>query len=525
MFLKRRLAGVLLHPTSFPGRYGIGDLGPEAHRFVEWMHQAGLGYWQVLPLGPTSYGDSPYQCFSAFAGNPLLVSPELLVREGLLTDSDIHPLHTHAQGIDYGAVIPWKRTLLGHAQARFNAAPFPGVRRRYEEFKARDDVRQWLDNFALFMACKDAHAGEPWNTWEPDLRSFKPEAVEWARERHAADIEFHRFAQFLFFDQWDALRAACHAKAIQVIGDAPIYVAYDSADTWTNQELFELDKAGLPKNVAGVPPDYFSRTGQLWGNPLYNWTRMAKSKYDWWIARMRSVLAQVDVVRLDHFRGFCGYYAVPFGHPTAEHGEWVKGPGTKFIKALEEALGDLPIIAEDLGDITRDVVELREQFHLAGMKIMQFAFSPLATEPVIISDPNNLFALHQHEKNMVVYTGTHDNDTTIGWWRNSSTPAERTAMQVYFSTDGNLANWDLIRAAFMSVANTTIIPAQDFLGLGSEARMNLPGRPEGNWTWRLKEGHLSPELAARVRAATLLYDRCANPPEIVKILEPKAPSY
>ncbi len=524
MPLNRRLAGILLHPTSLPGPYGIGDLGPEAYRFLDWLASAGLAYWQVLPLGPTSFGDSPYQCFSAFAGNPLLVSPEFLVRDGLLDQSEIAPPPFPPGRVDYGWVIQWKRELFSKAFERFRCGAVPQLRANYDEFRARPDVTKWLDDFALFMACKDAHGGQPWNTWGPELRAFRKNAVAKAHKELAESVEYHRFCQFLFFHQWDALRAECKRRGITIIGDAPIYVAYDSADVWAHQKLFLLDKEGKPTHVAGVPPDYFSATGQLWGNPIYNWKLMERQGFEWWIDRMRSILALVDVVRLDHFRGFMGYWSVPFGSPTAEHGEWVRGPGRKLFETLRRELGTLPIIAEDLGEITTDVIEMRKEFGLPGMRVMQFAWSVASTDP-FVPDPHNPFMLHNHDANTVVYTGTHDNDTTIGWWRHSSKPEERTCMQLYLATDGNTANWDLIRASFMSVANTAIVPAQDFLGLDSDARMNFPGRAEGNWTWRLVEGQLNEALARRIWCMLLLYERCANPPDFVKEARPKEPLY
>lgn len=524
MPLSERLAGILLHPTSLPGPFGIGDLGPEAYKFLDWMQSAGLAYWQVLPLGPTSFGDSPYQCFSAFAGNPLLVSPEFLVQDGLLTADEINPPPFPRGRVDYGWVIQWKRELFTRAFARFHSNGPVAIREAYEHFVSRPDVVKWLDDFALFMACKDAHGGQPWNTWEPELRAFRKSAIAKARKELAENVEYHRFCQFLFFRQWDALHAECRRRRIEIIGDAPIYVAYDSADVWAHQKLFLLDDQGLPTHVAGVPPDYFSATGQLWGNPLYNWRLMEKQGFEWWVDRMRSTLAFVDIVRLDHFRGFMGYWSVPFGQPTAEHGEWVRGPGAKLFEVLREQLGGLPIIAEDLGEITTDVVEVRKRFGLPGMRVMQFAWSVISTDPFVV-DPGNPFLLHNHDANSVVYTGTHDNDTSIGWWRHSSKPEERTCMQLYLATDGNAANWDLIRASFMSVANTAIVPAQDFLGLDSDARMNFPGRAEGNWTWRLVEGQLDEGLARRIWCMLLLYERCANPPDYVKQVKPKEPPY
>lgn len=524
MPLDRRLAGILLHPTSLPGPFGIGDLGPSAYRFLDWMQTAGLAYWQVLPLGPTSFGDSPYQCFSAFAGNPLLISPELLVRDGLLEASDVAPPPFPSDRVDFGWVIQWKRELFWKAFRRFRSEPRSEWTDAFEMFSARSDVAKWLDDFALFMACKDAHGGQPWNCWEADLRTFRKSAIARARKDLAEAIDYHRFCQFLFFRQWDALHTDCRRRGIEIIGDAPIYVAYDSADVWAHQKLFLLDKDGNPTHVAGVPPDYFSATGQLWGNPLYNWNLMERHGFQWWVDRMRSTLALVDIVRLDHFRGFMGYWSVPYGSPTAETGQWVRGPGRKLFQVLRQKIGSLPIIAEDLGEITSDVAEVRREFALPGMRVMQFAWSVVSADP-IIPEPHNPFMLHHHDPNTVVYTGTHDNDTSLGWWRHSSKPEERACMQFYLATDGNAANWDLIRASFMSVANTAIVPAQDFLGLDSDARMNFPGRPEGNWTWRLRDGQLDDALAHRIRCMLLLYERCADPPECVKSAKPKEPLY
>lgn len=524
MVLDRRLAGILLHPTSLPGHYGIGDLGTAAYRLLDWMESAGLAYWQVLPLGPTSYGDSPYQCLSACAGNPLLISPNLLRHDGLLELEEILPPDFPPDRVDYGWVIDWKRGLFRRAHERFRQGGFRELEQRMDAFLARPHVQTWIEDFALFMAIKDSQEGRSWNEWPEGLRRREKTALDQARADLKDRIDYHRFVQFLFFDQWDRLRASAHGRGIRIIGDAPIYVSYDSADTWAHQDLFQLDADGNPTHVAGVPPDYFSETGQLWGNPLYRWGRMAEDGYAWWADRLRSIFAQVDVVRLDHFRGFMGYWSVPFGEPTAVNGQWVKGPGAHFFTELEKQLGPLPIIAEDLGEITTDVTEVRRQFGYPGMKVMQFAFTVAGMDP-LIADPGNPFQLHRHTPDMVVYTGTHDNDTTVGWWNESSTLQERVCMQVYLATDGNTPHWDLIRACFMSVGHTAIIPAQDFLGLGSYARMNFPGRPSGNWTWRLRENDLNEGLARRVREMTLLYERCLNPPPEVAGAQPKRPEY
>ena len=514
MNLDRRLAGVLLHPTSLPGRFGIGDLGPECIRLLDWIRDAGLGWWQVLPLGPTSYGDSPYQCFSAFAGNPMLVSPDLLVADGLLKPLDIEPPPFPHAKIDYGWVIQWKTALLRIAHRNFLRDQPAELVAAYAAFKKRKDIATWLEDYALFRVCKDLHDGKAWDQWDKKLRTRDAAALKKVATANAENVDFHAFAQFLFFSQWERVREAAKKRGVGIIGDAPIYVAYDSSDTWANQDIFMLDKNGLPKAVAGVPPDYFSATGQLWGNPLYDWDVLAERKYDWWISRMQSVFNTVDVVRLDHFRGFMGYWAVKFGEKTAVNGKWMRGPGAPFFAALQRKFKSLPIIAEDLGEITPDVIEVRDKFNLPGMKIMQFAFGVANTTDPIVPDPGHAFHLHNHTENMVVYTGTHDNDTTMGWWRSGTNPRERAHLQMYLATDGNMANWDLIRASFMSVARTAVIPMQDFLGLGTECRMNFPGKAEANWAWRMTGDQLNWDVARRVRSMALLYQRCANtPPE------------
>jgi 4-alpha-glucanotransferase len=513
MTLDQRAAGVLLHPTSLPGRFGIGDLGPGCVRFLDWMRDAGLALWQVLPLGPTSYGDSPYQCFSAFAGNPLLVSPDRLAEAGLATPEDLQAAEHRGDRVDYGRVIETKTHLLRLVYNRFNKKPAAALAKQYEAFRANPINKTWLDDYALFRVCKDLHGGQSWDRWDAKLRRRDPKALEKIRKQEAEGLDFHRFAQFLFFHQWEAIRAEARQRGISIIGDAPIYVAYDSADTWANQEIFLLDREGLPTEVAGVPPDYFSATGQLWGNPLYNWPKLAETGYQWWLDRMAAIFATVDVVRLDHFRGFMGYWAVPFGEKTAVNGKWRRGPGADFFRALKKKFRNLPIIAEDLGEITPDVIAVRDEFKLPGMKILQFAWGAVCTDP-LIPDPNSQFRPHNHVPNSVVYTGTHDNDTTLGWWQHGATPTERTMMQVYLATDGRTPHWDLTRAAFHSVANTAIVPMQDFLGLGSDCRMNLPGRAEGNWAWRLREDQLNPDLARHIRSMTLLGQRCSNPPDV-----------
>jgi 4-alpha-glucanotransferase len=494
-----RSSGILLHPTSFPGRYGIGDLGDEAYRWVDFLRSAKQKLWQILPLGPTGYGDSPYQCFSAFAGNPFLVSPDRLIADGLLLQSDIEPLPAFpAARVDFGPVIIYKLALLDKAYERFKAgAGSAGLREEFAEFQEAQAA--WLDDFALFMALKDSHNGAVWSTWELDLVLRRPEALSAARRTLAGTIESQQLRQFIFFRQWSEVKAYANAAGISIIGDIPIFVAYDSADVWQRPELFYLDAEGKPSVVAGVPPDYFSRTGQLWGNPLYRWDLLKSSGYAWWIERVRATLAVVDVIRVDHFRGFDAYWEVPYGMPTAEIGQWVKGPGADFFNTLQAALGkDLPIIAEDLGVVTPEMEALRDGFALPGMKVLQFAFS---------SDSKDPFLPHNFKTNCVVYTGTHDNDTTRGWYEHTSTELERDFARRYLGRGGHDIAWDLIRLAFASVANTAVAPLQDIFNLGTEARMNLPGQPSGNWGWRYLPGQLTPEIRDRLVEMSWLYSR------------------
>ncbi len=496
-----RASGILLHPTSLPGPYGIGDIGPQAYRWIEYLSKTGCSLWQVLPLGPTGYGDSPYQCFSAFAGNFYLVSPELLLEEDLLKPEDLigaekFPL----ERVDYGAIIPWKLALLERAFDRFQAGSFPALKMELAQFQA--DNSGWLDDFALFMALKDAHGGAPWPSWEAPLRGRHPEALTAARRQHAHAIQSHIFRQFLFFRQWAEVHSHAAKEGIRIIGDIPIFVAHDSMDVWANSDLFYLDKVGKPTVVAGVPPDYFSATGQLWGNPLYRWELHADSGYKWWLERFRAVLKLVDFVRIDHFRGFAGYWEVPGTATTAVKGRWVPGPGKHFFNAVRAALGDLPIIAEDLGVITPDVVDLRDSFSLPGMKIFQFGFAATPEDP---------FLPHNYPRNCVVYTGTHDNDTALGWYKR--VPATETHFfRQYTGRDGSDVSWDMIRAVWSSVANFALAPMQDFLGLDNSARMNYPGNPSGNWTWRMPVAAMSDDLCKRIQSFNYFYSRDKNQP-------------
>ena len=482
-----RDAGVLLHPTSLPGPYGIGDLGKGARQWVEFLGDTGTGYWQVLPLGPTGYGDSPYQCFSAFAGNPYLLSPELLAEDGLVDRADLEESPGFPAGhTDYGAVIPWKVGLLRKAHQRFRATrPAPLVE-GLDRFRSRQ--ASWLGDFALFMALKEEHGGGSWHEWPRELVERRPEALAAARSRLEEDIERHELLQYLFSEQWGSLRALGRERGLEIIGDAPIFVAADSSDVWANPDLFLLDEERRPTVVAGVPPDYFSATGQLWGNPLYDWERHAATGYAWWIDRLRTLLDLVDVLRIDHFRGFVDYWEIPAGAPTAETGRWVDGPGRDLFDAVRAALGDLPIIAEDLGEVHAAVPELRDELGLPGMKILQFAFD---------GDPRNEFLPHRYPRNCVAYTGTHDNDTTQGWFL-SAPLAERRRVMRYLRSDGTDIVGDMLETLWSSRADLVVAPLQDFLRLGTEARMNTPGTSAGNWAWRAPAPQVGPALAAQI---------------------------
>ncbi len=490
----RRSAGVLLHPTSLPGPYGIGDLGPIAYEWVDVLAKAGQTWWQILPLGPTGFGDSPYQCFSAFAGNPYLLSPELLAKDGLLRAVDMPLTRFAADHVEYGPVIKFKQSMLTRVWENFSGGTARPLRSAFEEFCAKEAF--WLEDYALFMALKDFHQGASWQTWSDDLVLRRPAALERARRLLASGVGRHKLGQFLFARQWSALKSYAASKGIGLIGDAPIFVSADSADVWANPDQFLLDAKRMPTVVAGVPPDYFSPTGQLWGNPHYNWEVMRSSGFSWWVARLRKALEQVDLIRLDHFRGFEAYWEVPAGQLTAEVGRWVKAPGYDLLNTLRYALGSLPIIAEDLGLITPEVEQLRDHFQLPGMRILQFAFS----------DPNNRFLPHHFERNTVVYTGTHDNDTTVGWY-NSLHNSEREFLHRYLPGAGREIAWELIRLGFSSVADYAIVPLQDILSLDTEARMNYPGRAEKNWTWRFLSGQVTPAIIDRLGELTTIYSR------------------
>ena len=478
-----RSAGILLHPTSLPGPRPSGELGPEALRFARFLQGAGQRLWQVLPLNPTDEGGSPYSSYSAFAGNPLLVSAEWLAEDGLIEGA---PREAPAPRVDYRRALAAKGRLLREAYSRWR--PDEG----FERF--REERSFWLEDYALFMALR-GRLRRPWNRWPAGLAAREPGALRSARRELAEEAGFHRFAQYRFFRDWSRVRRA--APGVRIIGDLPIFVSHDSADVWAHRDLFLLDERGEPAAVAGVPPDYFSETGQLWGNPLYDWERMRREGYRWWVERARAALALCDALRLDHFRGFAAFWAVPAGERTAAGGRWVEGPGEGLFRVLSKELGGLPFIAEDLGEITPDVVRLRERLGLPGMKVLQFAFG---------SGPENPFLPHNwRQESWVVYTGTHDNDTTAGWWL-SAADGERAFARRYLGRE-YAGVWDFIRLAYASAAGWAVIPMQDVLGLGTEARMNTPGTGEGNWEWRLGGEALTPNLAARLGELARTYGR------------------
>lgn len=496
-----RSAGVLLHPTSLPGRYGIGTFGPEAEAFLDFLARARMRLWQVLPLGPTGYGDSPYQGFSAFAGNPLLVALEPLVAAGYLTAADLadrpgaDPVAGATAGVDFGALIPWKSRVLRLAFNRFMRGTRGTGRQPLATF--RSENASWVEDFARFMALKEAHGGAPWSGWPRAFADRDERAVRAFAAEHTGEIDFHIFVQWIFASQWNALHRLAAERGISIIGDIPIFVSRDSADVWANRPQFQLDSDGRPTVVAGVPPDYFAETGQLWGNPIYNWQVQERNGFRWWQDVLESRFRRFDFVRVDHFRGFCAYWAVPFSEPTAENGEWVPAPGAHLFQTLAARIGRLPIIAEDLGVITPDVVELKNRFGFPGMKILQFGFDSAET---------NNHLPYTYDDNCVVYTGTHDNDTVVGWLA-TATERDREFAMRYLASDGSEPHWDFIRAALASTARFAVAPMQDLLGLGSEARMNRPGTPGGNWQWRLSTLDGLEPIAARLADLCKLYGR------------------
>jgi 4-alpha-glucanotransferase len=499
-----RSSGVLCHPTSFPGRYGIGDLGKGAYDFVNWLAAAKQQLWQVLPLGPTGYGDSPYQSFSAFAGNPLLISPDGMVWSGLLpADALVDPPVFPAYRVDFGAVIGFHQSLLQRSFDYFKSNATPEQRDGFAGFRERHAA--WLADYGLFMALKGYFGGGSWHLWPRDIRLRQPEALTYYREKLADEATFHEYLQWVFADQWTALKKHADGLGIQIIGDIPIFVSEDSADVWSHPELFQLDTEGNPTVIAGVPPDLFSKTGQRWGNPHYRWDVMAGDGYRWWRDRIRHTLTTVDIIRVDHFRGFEACWEVPASEATATNGRWVKGPGAALFQNIEADLGQLPIIAEDLGVITPEVNALRLQFGFPGMKILQFAFG---------MENNPQYLPHNYERNSIVYPGTHDNNTVIGYFGEADRkPAEKWNCLRYLGSDGSDLAWDFIRAAWGSVSNHAVTCLQDVMSLGAEARMNYPSRESGNWQWRYIEEMLTDALCARLRELTEIFERAPKAKE------------
>ncbi|MGF1603016.1 MAG: 4-alpha-glucanotransferase [Thermosynechococcaceae cyanobacterium] len=491
-----RASGILLHPTSLPSRFGIGDLGSAAYQFIDFLNASGQTLWQILPLGPTGYEHSPYTMnFSAFAGNPLMIDLDALAAEGLLEAQSLEPLDIPPERVSFSRVIPHKMRYLQEACDRFSPTP------AFEQFC--QEQASWLDDYVLFMALLEAHDGKDWHTWDRDIARRDPDALKAKSEQLKDRIAFHQFIQFKFFEQWMKLRAYANERQIQIIGDISIYVCHNSADVWANPDIFQLDPETLaPAYIAGVPPDYFSATGQLWGNPVYDWDRLVETEFAWWVERFRATLQYVDIVRVDHFRGFEAYWRVPGGDETAMNGEWIPTPGVEFFETLKAKLGDLPMFAEDLGIITPEVEELRDRFGFPGMRILLFAFG---------GDPANPYLPHNYIENAVVYTGTHDNDTTIGWLQQAS-EAERQFLGQYLGlsegTEVADINWSLIRIALASVANSVIIPLQDLLDLDNQSRMNDPSVSAGNWRWRYARADLlTPALSQRLLQLTKLYSR------------------
>ncbi|MBE9028937.1 4-alpha-glucanotransferase [filamentous cyanobacterium LEGE 11480] len=495
-----RANGILLHPTSLPSPYGVGELGSGARQFIDFLAETSQQFWQVLPLGPTAYGNSPYMCYSAIAGNPLLISVEVLHEDGLLSSEAIALMeHFPHDRVEYDQVAAAKMPLLRQAYAAFTVQGTPESQAAFEAFCQAK--ASWLDDYALFMALKTENQDISWFEWDEAIAHREPAAMKAALERLATEVHFHQFLQYEFFRQWGALKDYANERKIQIVGDIPIYVAHDSADVWANPENFKLDEKGLAAEMAGVPPDYFSETGQLWGNPVYDWEHLKDTNFAWWIQRFEALLTAVDWIRIDHFRGFEAYWSVPGGESTAMNGEWVLAPGEAFFKQLDKQLGHLPILAEDLGVITPEVEALRDQFEFPGMKVLHFAFG---------SDPANPFLPFNYPRNCVVYTGTHDNNTTVGWWGELQDWDKNNCLIHIGDVSPDGIQWDLIRQAMGSIANLSIIPMQDILSCGSEARMNTPGVATGNWTWRYEYDQLSGDVRHKLNTLT---HRFGRPPQ------------
>src|SRR5271165_2660171 len=491
-----RLTGILLHPTSLPSRGGVGDFGPAAYEFLDFLASARQGLWQVLPLGPPANGESPYSSTSAFAGNPLLISLERLAEHGWIDSSRLDGLPGSTGPVDYDLVHKDKLPLLMEAARKFLDSASGAARSRFERFQAKNEW--WLEDFVLYDALRDRYSKQSWNAWSQELARREAEALQTARTELASEMAVRRVIQFFFYEQWRALRLYCAQKSIRVVGDIAIFVDYDSVDVWANQELFRLKDDLGPEAVSGVPPDAYSATGQRWGNPLYDWDAMRSQGYKWWVQRLRWAAQTCDFIRLDHFRGFAQFWEIPASEPTAINGRWVDGPRDELFNKLREELGGLPFFAEDLGYITQDVHELRERLKIPGMAVLQFGFG----------DPGaHMHLPHRFTTEKVVYTGTHDNDTMVGWWATGATEQERQYVQAYLGPCEDGIHWAMIRAASASVANLCIVPLQDVLGLGSEARMNVPSLDEGNWRWRFKADLLRPELARKLAALAEICDR------------------
>lgn len=489
-----RKCGVLLPVSSIPSKYGIGTFSKEAYEVVDFLEKAGQKYWQILPLGPTGYGDSPYQSFSTFAGNPYYIDLEEFVEKGWLTKTDCEACDfgNDENYVNYEKIYRSRFKILKKAYKKSGIAKD----KDFCSFKKMNDF--WLGDYALYMAVKNSFDGKSWVEWDKDIKLRKPAALKKYKEKFAEEIEFYEFQQFIFLSQWLKLKAYANKKGIQIIGDIPIYVAFDSADTWAGPELFQLDDNCNPIGVAGCPPDAFSSTGQLWGNPLYKWEYHKNTAYEWWMRRIAYCYELYDVVRIDHFRGFDEYYFIPYGDPTAEFGHWEKGPGYDIFKVMKEKLGNKSVIAEDLGFLTPSVIKLVKKTGYPGMKILQFAFD---------SREESDYLPHNYNNNSVVYTGTHDNDTTVGWYNTFNRKDKSFAKRYLDIRTNKNVHWEFIRAALSSVANTAIIPVQDYLGLGSEARINTPSTVGNNWKWRLLKNQLSDELAEEIRVISKLYGR------------------
>ena len=495
-----RTSGVLMPISSLPSPYGIGTMGKQAKKFVDFLDKAGQKYWQILPICPTSYGDSPYQSFSSFAGNPYFIDLEYLCKDKLLTKKECGSFDWGGSEkyIDYGIMYISRYKLLKKAYARF----VKNIPDDYEQFCKTE--AEWLDEYALFMALKDANDGVAWSEWDEALKTRKPEAIDAAKKEYADDIKFYKMLQYLFFKQWRQLKAYANSKNIEIIGDVPIYVAGDSADVWANPKQFYLDEDLNPIEVAGCPPDAFSADGQLWGNPLFRWDVMKKDGYAWWTKRISAMADLYDIIRIDHFRGFDSYYAIPAEDDTAKNGEWKEGPGMDLFKVLEKKLGKLPIIVEDLGFLTPSVIKLLKDSGFPGMKVVQFAFD---------SREDSDYLPHNYPKNCVVYTGTHDNDTVMGWMKTAPKSAVKFAKEYLNLTKEEGYNWGMMRAAWSSVADMAIVPMQDILGLGSEARINTPSTIGENWKWRATADQIDNSIAKKLRKCMKMYARL-NEPEV-----------